>query len=155
MKNIEKIYNQLGISMFLTLIFLAWFLFAKLYSLIESIYFVNEHETVKLFNHGLWLEIIEIAILGPLIETFLNQFIVIKLTKKKLGRYSIFLSAIIFAILHLDYFWFVYFFIFGLVLATLFYFFQYKTKRNAFLICFIFHSMWNFYTVFENHFSAM
>lgn len=155
MRKIEKIYRQLGISWFLILIFFAWLLFAKLYSLIENTYFASNRETVKVFNNRLWFEVIEVAIIGPLVETFINQFLVIKLTKKVLDKFSIYLSAIIFAILHLDYYWFMYFFVFGLILATLFYFFQYITKRNAFLICFLFHFAWNLYAVLENHFSSV
>lgn len=155
MRKIEKFYNQLGLSWFLILFFLVWLLFAKLYSFIESTYFASDYETVKVFNHGLWIEVLEVAIMGPLVETIINQFLIIKLTKKILDKFSIFLSAIVFAILHRDYYWFVYFFVFGLILATLFYFFQYITKRNAFLICFLFHFTWNLYAVLESHLSSM
>lgn len=149
---LKNAYKRLGMLKLLIVFFSFWIVFAELGLLIKDLITEDDYQTLFIFNKGLIFEILEVAIFGPLVETFLNQFLVIYLSRKWLNSYSILLSALIFGVLHLDLYMFLYFFIFGFILASLYYFFRYYTNEKAFLITFLFHALFNFYAIMVNHF---
>lgn len=148
---LKKAHNKLGLFKLFIATFLLWIVFAELGLFIKDLITEDDYQTTFFFNNGLLFEILEVAIFGSLIETFLNQYLIIYLTKKWLKEYSIILSALIYALLHLDLYMFLYFFTLGFILASFYYFFRYHTNEKAFLITFLFHALWNFYAIMETH----
>ena len=144
---LKKIHTKLGPSKLFFITLLIWLAFSKSYLILKSFFIDNEYNTIYIFNDSLIFKIFEVVVFGPLVETFLLQYLIIAITRSFLKAYSILLSALLFAVFHLDLYMMLYFFTFGFILASFYYFFRYHTKEKAFHITFLLHACWNLYAV--------
>jgi|AntDeeMinimDraft_5_1070356.scaffolds.fasta_scaffold25744_1 membrane protease YdiL (CAAX protease family) len=149
---LKKLHKKLGLLKLFFITLLIWLGFSRAYLILKSLIINNEYDTIYIFDDSLISKIFEVVIFGPLVETFILQYLVIIMTKRFLKAYSILLSALLFALFHRDLYMLLYFFTFGFILASLYYFFRYHTKERAFLITFLLHAFWNLYTVLANHY---
>ncbi|NGP89750.1 CPBP family intramembrane glutamic endopeptidase [Fodinibius halophilus] len=107
-------------------------------------------QSVSYQNDNIAILIIVLGILAPLIETF-TQWIPIKILKKVTTNYLIiiFITALLFASLHLSYspFYATMVFPVGIVLSWSFYCKYKKSLREAFLTTFLIHAFHNLFTI--------
>lgn len=149
MRNILTLFNHFykknGFYKLFIVAYFLWIAFSYTYLFIDILFIKSDFTRESLFKDSFFSSFLLIVIFGPLIETLLNQKLIITLLRPRIKSWSIVVSGFVFALLHLNVNYFIYFFIFGVLLATFYYYFKYYTKKRAFLITFSFHALWNLF----------
>ena len=152
----KKIIVSINIKYYFLLILILLLLPDLFFSDIDFNKTNTSFEKLKQINND-YIILLFVAVIGPFIETFIFQFLLINMVKAIIGntRYTFFLSVMIPALL----FGFSHYYnrsyiiaasIIGIILSSTYYISQFIRKENGFLIVFLLHGLNNLLAFLTN-----